>query len=119
MGRLVGRSERTIRARLHDVDGFRQAARPVEAVGEPSALDTLRRALDVTRKDGNPDWSIRVQAARALLRALPTPEQAAAEPTFVQVTIQPDGTIARDPSVIEPAEPEAEPDADPESVAAF
>ncbi len=118
VGRLVGRSERTIRAWLHDVDGFREAAWAVPAEAtDPTALDTLRLALNATRKDGRPDWPIRGQAARALLQA--QPEEAAAEHTFVQVTIQPDGTIAGDPSVIEPAEPEAHPDGDPEPVAAL
>jgi hypothetical protein len=119
-GRMVGRSERTIRAWLHDVDGFREAARAVQAeASEPTALDTLRLALRATRKDGSADWSIRVQAARTLLRALPKPEEAAAERTFVQVVIQPDGTIVDPGRVIEPAEPEPHPDREPEPVAPF
>ena len=76
VGRLVGRSERTIRAWFGDVDGFRQAAQAVQAeTSDPMALDTLRLALGATRKDGSPDWSIRVSAAKALLTA-PEPEPA-------------------------------------------
>jgi hypothetical protein len=115
-GRMVGRSERTIRTWLHDVDGFREAARPVEAeAGKPTALDTLRLVLRATRKDGSEDWSIRVRAAQALLRALPQPEQA--EPTFVQVVFQPDGTIIDPAGVVKPAEPERQPDREPQPLA--
>ncbi len=60
VGRLVGRSERTIRAWLHDVDGFRQAAaQAVEAeAGQPTPLDTLRLALRAWR-DAAPGAGLR------------------------------------------------------------
>ncbi len=116
VGRLVGRSERTIRAWLRDVDGFREAARAGQAVpGEPTAEETLRLALHATGKDGGPDWSIRVQAARVLFKAQPKPEEAAGDRTFVQVVIQPDGTIVDEAGVVER---EPDPDADPQPVAA-
>jgi hypothetical protein len=72
---MVGRSERTIRAWLHDVDGFSELAEsdPSEA-GDLSALETLRVALGAVKVDGSPDWSVRVRAARALLLApVPVP----------------------------------------------
>jgi hypothetical protein len=113
VGRVVGRSARTIRAWLHEVDGFREAARPVRVeAGEPTAEATLRLALSANRPDGGPDWSSRVQAARVLSKAQPTPEQA---DTFVQVVVLPDGTIVDDAGVVErdPA-----PDADPQPLTA-
>jgi len=67
---MVGRSERTIRAWLHDVEGFRELAEGDAAeIAEPSALETLRLALDATRADGSPDSSIRLNAAKALIAA--------------------------------------------------
>jgi hypothetical protein len=113
VGRLVGRSPRTIRAWLHEVEGFREAARTVRVEpGEPTAEETLRQALSANRPDGSPDWSIRVQAARVLSKAQPTPEQA---DRFVQVVFLPDGTIIDDAGVVErhPA-----PDAEPQPLAA-
>jgi hypothetical protein len=119
VGRVVGRSERTIRAWLREVDGFREAAQPGQAVpGEPTAEETLRDALRATGKDGGPDWSIRVQAARVLFKAQPKPEEAAAEHTFVQVVIQPDGTVVDAAGVVESSEREPDRDADPQPVTA-
>ena len=116
VGRVVGRSERTIRGWLRDVDGFREAARTDQAeADEPSPEETLRLAMRATCKDGDPDWPIRTQAARVLYKAQPKPEQAAAQPTFVQVVIQPDGTIVDEAGVVER---EPDPDADPQPVAA-
>lgn len=84
VGRLVGRSERTIRTWLRDVEGFREAVQAARAeTSDPTALDTLRHALAATRKDGSPDWPTRVQAARALLQAPPELEQPDAQPTIV------------------------------------
>jgi hypothetical protein len=57
----------------------------------------------------------RRQATRVLFKAQPKPEQAAGEPTFVQVVIQPDGAILDEAGVVE-CEPD--PDADPQPVAA-
>jgi hypothetical protein len=34
---------------------------------EPDAVATLEAALGATRRDGSPDWAIRVQAARTLI----------------------------------------------------
>jgi hypothetical protein len=62
--RAVGRSERTIRVWLREVEGFLEAATDV---GDLSPVDTLQLALGATRGDGSPDWRIRVTAAKALL----------------------------------------------------
>ena len=40
-------------------------------------MATLRSALLATRRDGSPDWSARVAAARALLAAPDDPDEAA------------------------------------------
>lgn len=81
---LVGRSERTIRAWLTGVPGFREAVHAGQAeTGDPTALETLRGALRASRRDGSPDWSIRLQAARALLHAPPEPDEPAAKPIIV------------------------------------
>ena len=50
-----------------------------------------------------------------LFKTQPTPEGAAAEPTFVQVVIQPDGSIVDEAGIVER---EPDPDADPQPVAA-
>ena len=83
---MVGRSERTIRAWLHDVDGFREAAEagPAE-VGDLTAVETLRIALSATRADGRPDWSVRVSAAKA--------QMAAGEPVVPIVSVPPGGVV--------------------------
>jgi Helix-turn-helix domain len=65
--RAVGRSERTIRVWLRDVEGFREAAESGPDSGDVSPVDTLHLALGATRGDGSPDWRIRVTAAKALL----------------------------------------------------
>jgi transposase len=60
--RLVGRSERTLRAWRRDVEGFRELAEGAAEEGpELSALETLRLAQHASRPDGSPDWSIRVR----------------------------------------------------------
>jgi len=66
-GRAVGRSERTIRNWLREVEGFREAAEVGPERGELSPVETLQLALGATRGDGGPDWRIRVTAAKALL----------------------------------------------------
>jgi hypothetical protein len=70
VARMVGRSERTIRAWLHDVDGFRELAETdLSEVEGLSAVATLELALGAVKADGSPDWSIRVRAAMALIAA--------------------------------------------------
>lgn len=91
---MVGRSERTIRAWLQNVEGFRAAAQadPAESP-EPSALVTLRVALAATKADGSPDWSIRVAAAKALI--------AAGEPLQAPVVRVPPGGVVFYPEALD------------------
>lgn len=65
----VGRSERTIRVWLREVEGFREAAEVGEEPDGLSPVETLQLALGATRGDGSPDWRIRMAAAKALLAA--------------------------------------------------
>ena len=58
-GLAVGRSERTIRVWLLEVDGFREAVESGAEAGDLSPIETLRLALGATRGDGSPDWRIR------------------------------------------------------------
>ena len=68
VARVVGRSERTIRNWLRDVEGFREATWPAGGpAGGLSAVGTLQSALAATRGDGSEDWRTRVLAAKALL----------------------------------------------------
>ncbi|HZQ80749.1 MAG TPA: helix-turn-helix domain-containing protein [Gaiellaceae bacterium] len=90
----VGRSERTIRAWLHDAPGFRETAeRDPEVGAELTALETLRSALTATRSDGSADWSVRVRAARALV--------AAGDPQPAPVVSVPPGGTVIYPEVLE------------------
>lgn len=69
VGRAVGRSERTIRVWLRDVEGVWEAAQALPGrPGDLMPVEMLQLALGATRGDGGPDWSIRVSAAKALLR---------------------------------------------------
>lgn len=52
------------------VDKARQAVLDAE----PTARSVLESALHATKGDGQPDWQIRVQAARALLNEAPPGE---------------------------------------------
>ena len=63
----VGRSERTIRSWLSEVDGFREAATPWPEREGVSPRETLEAALEAVKPNGSPDWRIRVDAAKALL----------------------------------------------------
>ena len=67
VAQAVGRSERTVRLWLREVEGFREAASAAGAVEEVSPVETLQTALEARRADGSPDWRIRVTAAKALL----------------------------------------------------
>jgi len=76
VGRLVGRSERTIRNWQRDVAGFGEAVQAARAeTSDPSALATLEQVLGASPSVGSPDWPTRVAAAKALL-ATPAPEPA-------------------------------------------
>ena len=65
VARAVGRSERTIRVWLREVEGFRDAARSDASEGEVSPVETLQLALAATKGDGSPEWRIRVAAVTA------------------------------------------------------
>jgi len=70
VARLVGRSERTIRAWLVSVDGFRQAVQAGAAEGAlaPTVAGVLRGALGALTRDGRPDHATRLRAAALLLQ---------------------------------------------------
>jgi hypothetical protein len=85
-GRAVGRSERTIRVWLREVQGFREAAESGSDAGE-SPVDTLQLALSATRGDGSPDWRIRVTAAKALLASGFEPPAVAPVPPAGWITV--------------------------------